>query len=100
MEEKRTELETQQKELATKIITEGLSVRNLEELTTSTDEFIRTNQVAKQKKTLNEYKYIQDELCERLGTKVKIKGNKIEISFVNGNDLNRLLEIMNVTPRG
>ena len=92
--------ETQQKELATKIITEGLSVRNLEELTTSTDEFIRTNQVTKQKKTLNEYKYIQDELCERLGTKVKIKGNKIEISFVNGNDLNRLLEIMNVTPRG
>ena len=92
--------EAQQKELATKIITEGLSVRNLEELTTSTDEFVRTNQVVKQKKAPSEYKYIQDELCERLGTKVRIKGNKIEISFVNGNDLNRLLEIMNITPRG
>ena len=43
--------------------------------------------------------YIEEELCERLGTKVKIKNNKIEISFVNGNDLNRLLEIMNLETR-
>ena len=34
-----------------------------------------------------------------IGTKVKVKNNKIEISFVNGNDLNRLLEIMNLESR-
>ena len=42
---------------------------------------------------------LTDELCDKLGTKVKIKSNKIEISFVNGNDLNRLLEIMNLEAR-
>ena len=35
-------------------------------------------------------------MSEKLGTKVIIKKNKIEISFVNGNDLNRLLEYMNI----
>ena len=51
-------------------------------------------------KIIEYYKYLQDELCERLGAKVRIKSNKIEISFVNGNDLNRLLEIMHIEPRG
>lgn len=92
--------EQQQKELANRIVNEGLSVRSLEELTTSTEEYTRTNQVNKVKKSSNEYKYLQDELCEKLGTKVKIKPNKIEINFVNSNDLNRLLEIMNIIPRG
>ena len=92
--------EHQHKELAEKIINEGLSVRTLEELTTSTDDYVRTNQVTKPKKSPNEYKYLQDELCEKLGTKVKIKPNKIEINFANGSDLNRLLEIMNIIPRG
>ena len=43
----------------------------------------------------NEYHYIERELSEQLGTKVKINGKKIEISFANMNDLDRLLEIMN-----
>jgi len=91
----------QQKELAEKIITEGLSVRQLEEMTNSDDSFKRTHQQTKKTSTrLNEYQYIQDELCEKLGTKVRIKNNKVEISFVNGNDLNRILEVMNIIPRG
>lgn len=91
----------QQKELAEKIITEGLSVRQLEEMTTSDTSFKRTHQqIKKQSNKLNEYQYVQDELCERLGTKVKIKNNKIEINFVNGSDLNRILEVMNIIPRG
>ena len=40
------------------------------------------------------------ELCEKFGTKVKIKNNKIEINFVNGSDLNRILEVMGIIPRG
>ena len=90
----------QQKELANKIVSEGLSVRQLEEMTTSDEKFVRTNQIKKHKKQVTEYQYIQDELCEKLGTKVKIKNNKIEISFVNSSDLNRILEIINIIPRG
>lgn len=94
------ESKTQQQELANKVINEGLSVRQLEELTNSEEKFVRTNKIKRSTTELSEYQYIQDELCDRLGTKVKVKSNKIEISFVNGSDLNRLLEIMNIVPRG
>ena len=94
------ESETQQKELSNRIIAEGLSVRQLEEITNSKDTFARTNQIKRQSPRSTEYQYVQDELCEKLGTKVRIKGNKIEINFVNSSDLNRLLEIMNIVPRG
>ena len=87
--------ENQQETLAQKVINEGLSVRELEDLTQSTEEFSRKRQIIK-KPIDNEYIYVQEELCERLGTKVKVKKNKIEISFTNTNDLNRILEIMNV----
>ena len=90
----------QQRELADKIIAEGLSVRSLEELTNSEERYPKAHKQVKTKETSNDYKYLQDELCERLGAKVRIKSNKIEISFVNGNDLNRLLEIMHIEPRG
>ena len=92
------ENENQQKELAEKIINDGMSVRDLENLTKSTDEFERTHKIKKHTPSSNQYQ--EDELCDKLGTKVKIKTNKIEISFVNGNDLNRLLEIMNLDTRG
>ena len=87
--------QNQQESLANKVINEGLSVRELEELTKSPEEFSRKRQIIK-KPIDNEYIYVQEELCERLGTKVKVKKNKIEISFKNNNDLNRILEIMNV----
>ena len=90
----------QQRELADRIIAEGLSVRRLEELTNSEEKYPKTHKQTKTKEVSNDYKYLQDELCERLGAKVRIKSNKIEISFVNGNDLNRLLEIMHIEPRG
>lgn len=90
----------QQIALTKKVIEEGLSVRQLEEMTSSNERFVRAHEIKKKAKTQNpEYQYLQEELCERLGTKVKVKNNKIEISFVNGNDLNRLLEIMNLESR-
>ena len=84
------------KELTDKIITEGLSVRELETITSSSQDFTRRNKVTRPRITNNEYIYIEENLNEKLGTKVKIKNNKIEISFSNINDLNRLLEIMNL----
>ena len=86
----------QQQELVDKVINEGISVRQLEELAKET-EIVKTNpQKPRIEREDNEYAYIQEEMSEKLGTKVIIKKNKIEISFVNGNDLNRLLEYMNI----
>lgn len=86
---------SQQHNLAKKIIEEGISVRELERLTQE-PKIVKTNPQKSRIKTENEYTYIQNIISEKLGTKVIIKKNKIEISFVNGNDLNRLLECMNI----
>ena len=87
--------EKQQQELANKIINEGMSVRKLEEMTMEPS-IIKTNPQKKKVEKNPEYLYLQRELSEKLGTKVVIKKNKIEISFVNDNDLNRLLDFMNI----
>ena len=89
--------EVQIQELTDRIISEGLSVRNLEDITSGNDNFERKNKIVRiTAKPVNEYKYLEDSLTEKLGTKVKIKSNKLEIKFTNGNDLNRLLEIMHL----
>lgn len=82
-------------ELSDRIITEELSVRQLEEMTSSTEHYERKNKITRQPKQKNqEYEYLEESLKEKLGTKVRVKTNKLEISFTNTNDLNRLLEIM------
>ena len=87
--------EAQQKDLAEKIISEGISVRQLEELSQAPS-IIKTNPQKPRIKQENPYQYLQEELSEKLGTKVKIRNKKMEISFENENDLNRLLECMNI----
>lgn len=84
------------KELADKVVTDGLNVRQIEELSTNEayqKTVPQTNRTPKTKKN-SEYTYIEEKISDQLGTKVRIKNNKIEITFVNSNDLNRLLEIM------
>lgn len=78
-------------ELANKIIENNLNVRDLEEISKN-KEIVKKHKIEKHK--INEYSYIEEQLCEKLGTKVRIKGNKIEINFSNSNDLNRILEIL------
>lgn len=85
----------QQMELEKKVINEGISVRELENLTQE-PEIIKTNPQKTRKESSNEYSYLQEEISERLGTKVVIKKNKLEISFVNGNDLNRILDLLGI----
>lgn len=85
---------TQVLELEEKVKKEGLSVRELESLTK--EENIVKHNPQKRKEKNTEYLYLQRELSEKLGTKVTIKKNKIEIYFVNDNDLNRLLDYMNI----
>ena len=81
------------KELADKIIVDGLSVREVEELSHN-NTLEKKNTQIRHDTNRNEYRVIEEELAEKFGTKVKIKNNKIEIQFVNPNDLNRILEII------
>ncbi len=80
--------------LADKIINENLNVRELEELSKD-QKIVKKHHIEKHK--TNEYHYLEEQLCDKLGTKVKIKSNKIEIKFSNVNDLNRILEILKLT---
>ena len=80
-------------EYADKIVNDNLSVRDVEDLS-------KTSSLKKKhpinRNTNNEYSYIERELREIFDSKVKISNNKIEISFANSNDLDRILEIMNI----
>ena len=90
--ESNEEIET----LANKVVTEDLSVRELEELT-SGDDFKKTTPITKPKKSTNRpYIYIEENLKEKLGTKIKITDKKMEISFDSAKDLDRILEILNI----
>lgn len=81
------------KELADKIIVDGLSVREVEDLSHN-NTLEKKNTQIRHDSNRNEYKVIEEELSEKFGTKVKVKNNKVEIQFVNSNDLNRILEII------
>lgn len=81
-------------ELANKVVNENLSVRDLEKL--AEDSIYKRSMPVNKPKKNKEYKYVQDALKEKLGTKVSISENKIKITFVSKEDLNRILEILNV----
>ncbi|MCI5966879.1 MAG: ParB/RepB/Spo0J family partition protein [Tenericutes bacterium] len=81
------------KQLAEKIVVDGLSVREVEDLSHE-NIYEKKNSQVRHETNRNEYKVIEEELSDKFGTKVKIKNNKIEIHFVNPNDLNRILEII------
>ena len=80
-------------ELANKVIKEDLSVRELEEISSSSD--IKKISPVVRKEKDNKYDHVERMLKEKLGTKVKINNKKITISFASVQDLNRILEIMN-----
>lgn len=82
------------KELSDKIIVDGLSVREIEDLSHTDTTIEKKNTQVRHDTNRNEYKVIEEELSEKLGTKVKIKNNKMELYFANSNDLNRILEII------
>lgn len=82
-------------ELANKVVKENINVRDLEELSTSSD-IKKKVPIKRVNKISSEYKYIEDEMKDVLGTKVKIDNNKIEVYFNSSADLARLLDIMNI----
>ena len=68
-------------EYAKKIVDSNMSVREIESLS-KTDEIKKKNPINRVSKN-NEYSYVERELKEVFGTKVKVANKKIEISFNN-----------------
>lgn len=83
-------------ELANKIVNEKLSVREVENMVNENHIERKIKIERKEKETDHNYKYVEELLREKLDTKVKIKDQKIEISFTSVADLNRILEIIDV----
>lgn len=80
------------KELADKIITENMNVRELE-TEAQKEEFPKKVKQKHQSKS-EDYLNLERELSDYLGTKVKLNNKKLEIRYENTSDLNRILEII------
>ena len=81
-------------EMARQILERKIPVRELEQ---QAEDKAKKVKIERKVKTINnDFKYVEELLREKLDTKVKIKDKKIEISFTNVADLNRILEVLNV----
>ncbi len=83
-------------ELANRIKNEGLTARQMEDIARSGEIEKRVKQERKLSGEKQEFKYIEDAMCEKLDTKVRVYKNKLEIRYDNIDDLNRILEILNI----
>ena len=92
-----SKLESDEKiiEFANQIVNSKMPVRDLE-MITNDNNIARKVKITRNKEINNEFKYVEDLFREKLDTKVKIKNHKIEISFSNVADLNRILDVLNV----
>ena len=79
-------------EMAREIVEKKIPVRELEQGTEKVEKKVKIER----KPVNNDFKYVEELLREKLDTKVKIKDKKLEISFTNVADLNRILEVLNV----
>jgi ParB family chromosome partitioning protein len=82
------------REYADKVVSNNMSVRDLEDLSSGTEVKKRVPVVRREK--VNNYGYVEEELREILGTKVKVNNKRMEIYFDSNKDLDRILEIMNI----
>ena len=79
--------------MAREIVAKKIPVRELEEESTVEKKKVK---ITRHTQTNNDYKYVEELFREKLDTKVKIKDKKIEITFTNVADLNRILEVLNI----
>lgn len=81
-------------EIAKNIVENKLSVRQTEIDAVEQEKKVK---IERHPKSVNsDYRYVEELLRDKLDTKVKIRDKKIEITFTNVADLNRILEILNV----
>ncbi|MFN6947076.1 MAG: ParB/RepB/Spo0J family partition protein [Cytophagaceae bacterium] len=84
-----------------KILSEDLSVRKTEELVRTTGQKKETAKKEPNSPLAYELQNLQNKLSSHFGTRIQIKADnqnkgEIKIPFVSGEDLNRLLEILNI----
>ena len=82
-------------ELANKIKNNHMSVRDLENVASSS-EYKRTNPTVNKVKETNQYNYVEDAFTDKIGNRVRIKNKKIVIPFNSDKDLERILEILSI----
>lgn len=81
--------------LAEKVVNNNVSVRELENMVNY--KYKRTVEINRRERSNSkEYKYIEEALEDKLGTKVRLSSNKIVVNYTSLNDLNRILEILDV----
>ncbi len=82
-------------ELAEKIVRENMNVRDLEELV-SNGNVVKRKPIIVQAKEPKFHMY-ENIISDKIGNKVKINKNKIEITFDSVKDLERIMEIFNIS---
>ncbi len=82
------------RELAADIINNKIPVREVENKAKVEAKKVKTERKVTDVRA--DFIYVEDLLKDKLDTKVKVKGNKIEINFTNVADLNRILDILNI----
>ncbi len=92
-----SKLEDQNKiiELANKIKKENLNVRDIEKMVNNVD-VVKRNPINREEKE-PKYHIYENIISDKIGNKVKIKNNKLEISFNTIKDLERIMEILNIS---
>ncbi len=82
-------------ELARRIVSENLNVRDIEKIV-SGKEMIKRKPI-KEKETNPKYEMYERVISDKVGNKVKINKNKVEITFDSLKDLERIMEILNIS---
>ena len=82
-------------ELAGRIKNENLNVRDIESIVNSV-EIPKRNPIYREEKNPKIHIY-ESVISDKIGSKVKIKNNKLEISFNSIKDLERIMEIFNIS---
>jgi ParB family chromosome partitioning protein len=83
--------------LARQIVKEDLSVRALEALVYEAPKEVKSKQLKIKNK---QYAYIEDMIKEKTGMKVNVDNHKVQISFANDEELERLLELLDIKIEG
>lgn len=92
--------EAQIEELANRIIDENLTVRDIEKISGGED-IIKRNKITRHLSSNNKnYTIYETVMRDKIGTRVKITDKKIEIPFDSEKDLERILEILNISVDG
>ncbi len=87
--------DTQINNLAKKVVDERLNVRDLEELVNNKEVVKRKPIVVKEKEP--KYHMYENVFSDKVGNKVKISNNKIIINFDSIKDLERIMEILDIS---